>query len=83
MDKQLAHNFSTQPASAGHDDAAAVSFDGGTKDGDGAGDHDQPFHGFRAYHFHTRQMLRLLDLRSALLDARMGIGRFGQDVDPA
>ena len=32
----------------------------GSKDAAGAGDHDQPFAGFRAYQFSTHQLVRLL-----------------------
>jgi hypothetical protein len=52
----------------------------GTLDGCGAADHDQPFVGFRSYHFTTRQLARLLHLRSELLDARLGHGRWTQDL---
>ena len=54
--------------------------DPGSLDGHGAADHDQPFVGFRAYHFNTRQLARLLHLRSELLDARLGHGRWAQDL---
>jgi hypothetical protein len=52
----------------------------GSRDGQGAGDHDQPFSGYRPYHFSTRQMLRLLHLRSEVLDARLGYGRLTADL---
>jgi hypothetical protein len=52
----------------------------GTRDGAGAGDHDQPFVGSRVYHFSTRQRARLLQLRSEVLDARLGYGRWTQDI---
>jgi hypothetical protein len=52
----------------------------GSLDGAGAGDHDQPFGGFRSYHFSTRQLARLLNLRSELLDARLGYGRWAADL---
>ena len=52
----------------------------GSHDGTGAGDHDQPFGGFRPYHFSTRQLARLLQLRSELLDARLGLGRWAEDL---
>jgi hypothetical protein len=48
-----------------------------------AGDHDQPFAGFRPYQFSTRQLARLLQLRSELLDARLGLGRWVQDLGAA
>ena len=50
----------------------------GTHDGAGAGDHDQPFAGFRSYQFSTRQFVRLLQLRGELLEARLGNGRSAQ-----
>ena len=53
--------------------------DRGTLDGHGAADHDQPFVGFRTCHFTTRQLARLLHLRSELLDARLGYGRWAHD----
>ena len=52
----------------------------GSLDGTGAGDHDEPFVGFRSYHFSTRQFARLLALRSELLDARLGRGRWAADL---
>jgi hypothetical protein len=52
-------------------------------DGRGAGDRDQPFAGFRPYQFSTRQLARLLQLRSELLDARLGLGRWVQDLGVA
>jgi hypothetical protein len=52
----------------------------GTKDGTGAGDHDQPFDGFRPQVFNTRQLARLLLLRSEVLDARLGCGRWAADL---
>ena len=52
----------------------------GTHDGTGAGDHDQPFAGFRPYHFNTSQLARLLHLRSEALDARLGFGRWARDL---
>jgi hypothetical protein len=51
--------------------------------GRGAGDHDQPFAGFRPYQFSTRQLARLLQLRSELLDARLGLGRWAQELGVA
>jgi hypothetical protein len=53
----------------------------GTHDGDGAGDHDQPFSGYRPYHFPTAQLVRLLLLRSEILDSRMGLGRYSPDLE--
>jgi hypothetical protein len=32
------------------------------------------------YHFSTRQRARLLQLRSEVLDARLGYGRWTQDI---
>jgi hypothetical protein len=52
----------------------------GTKDGSGAGDCDAPFFGFRQYQFSARQTARLLLLRAAVLDARIGVGRYVGDV---
>ena len=52
----------------------------GSKDGEGAGDHDSPFAGFLASHFSTRQMVRLLLLRSDVLDARLGQGPLVDDL---
>lgn len=54
--------------------------DPSTLDADAATDDDQPFVGFRAYHFNTRQLARLLHLRSELLDARLGHGRWTEDL---
>ena len=48
--------------------------------GDGDTDHDQPFAGFRSYQFHTLQLIRLLHLRSELLEARLGNGRWATDL---
>jgi hypothetical protein len=45
-----------------------------THDGQGAGDHDCPFMGFRRSPFTTRQPMRLVPLRSDALDARLGHG---------
>jgi hypothetical protein len=52
----------------------------GTRDGTGAGDHDQPFEGFRRQLLNTRQLARLLLLRSEVLEARLGFGRWAVDV---
>ena len=52
----------------------------GSLDGTGAGDHDQPFAGFRAYQFSTRQLARLLQVRSECLEARLGRGRWAGDL---
>ena len=52
----------------------------GSLDGIGAGDHDEPFGGFRAYQFSTRQLARLLQLRGEVLDARLGHGRWALDL---
>ncbi|HLZ22645.1 MAG TPA: hypothetical protein VKQ30_11040 [Ktedonobacterales bacterium] len=43
----------------------------GSKDSAGARDHDQPFAGFRAYQFSTRQLARLLMLRGQVLEAKL------------
>lgn len=55
----------------------------GSHDGSDAGDHDQPFAGCRAYHFSTRERARLLQLRSEVLEARLGHGRWAQDLAAA
>jgi hypothetical protein len=55
----------------------------GSLDGAGAGDHDEFFSGFHAYQFSTRQLARLLQLRSELLDARLGQGRWAMDLLPS
>jgi hypothetical protein len=83
MDEQSStQTFHRQP---GPDGVAGPGV--GTKDGTGSGDHDQPFHGFRAYYFTSRQMIRLLILRSDALDARLGVGPYseepGSDADVA
>ena len=52
----------------------------GSLDGAGAGDHDQPFLGFRSYQFGTRQLARLLQLRGEALEARLGHGRWALDL---
>jgi hypothetical protein len=52
----------------------------GSLDRAGAGDHDEPFGGFRSYQFSTRQLARLLRLRGDLLEARLGHGRWAQDL---
>jgi hypothetical protein len=52
----------------------------GSHDGVGAGDHDQPFTGFRSYQFGTRQFARLLKLRGECLEARLGNGRWAHDL---
>ena len=59
----------------------SVTSDG--PDGRGAGDHDEPFAGFRAYQFSTRQLMHLLLRRSDALDARLGLGRWAQDLGAA
>ena len=51
--------------------------------GHGPGDHDQPFAGFRPYQFSTRQLARLLLRRSEVLEARLGLGRWAQDLGAA
>jgi len=52
----------------------------GSKDGEGAADHDVPFGGFRPSQFTLRQMSRLLILRGRVLDAKMGWGPFIDDL---
>jgi hypothetical protein len=52
----------------------------GSLDGQGAADHDQPFDGFHAYRFSTRQVLGFLQLRSDALEARLGSGRWAEDL---
>ena len=59
------------------------SFGAGSLDGDGAGDHDMPFAGYRAYVFNTRQLARLLRVRGEILEARLGYGRWAADVSSA
>ena len=68
----------TQPALP-----APLSVTPHSPDGRGAGDHDQPFAGFRAYQFSTRQLARLLLRRGEVLDARLGVGRWAQDLGAA
>ena len=46
----------------------------------GAGDHSQPFDGFRPQLFKTGQLARLLLLRSEVLAARLGCGRRAADL---
>jgi hypothetical protein len=57
--------------------------DRGSKDGQGAGDHDVPFRGFRPTDFTLREMSRLLILRGQVLDAKMGGGPYVADLLPA
>jgi len=52
----------------------------GSHDGTSAGDHDAAYAGFRAYQFGTRQLARLLQLRGELLEARLGHGRWAEDL---
>jgi hypothetical protein len=54
----------------------------GSLDGSGAGDHDQPYGGFHAYQFSTRELARLLQLRGEVLEARLGRGRYVRDLTP-
>lgn len=56
---------------------------GGTKDGDGAADHDTPYFGNRRYLFSVNQQVRLLLLRGAILDSRLSQGRYTDDLDSA
>jgi hypothetical protein len=55
----------------------------GSLDGESAGDHDQPFVGYRAYQFSTRQIARMLQVRSDVLEARLGYGRWVSDLAAA
>ena len=59
---------------------ASTASTSGSHDGTSAGDHDQPYAGFRSYAFSTRQLARLLQLRSDLLEARLGHGRWAEDL---
>jgi hypothetical protein len=59
-----------------------AGFGAGSLDGDGAGDHDKPFTGYRAYVFNTRQLARLLQVRGEVLEARLGRGRWASDFLP-
>ena len=52
---------------------------GGTHDGTGSGDHDVPFPGYSPFHFNTWQMLRLLLLRSEVLEGKLGRGPFANE----
>jgi hypothetical protein len=52
----------------------------GSKDGEGAGDHDLPYEGFHPAAFNTRQLARLLILRGEVLEAKLGRGRFAFDI---
>ena len=54
----------------------------GSHDGQGAADHDQPFFGFHAYQFRTRELARLLLLRSEVLEAKLGQGQWAEDLTP-
>ena len=60
--------------------AIISGFEGGSLDGDGAGDHDEPFAGYREYVFNTRQLARLLRVRGEVLEGRLGHGRWASDV---
>ena len=62
--------------------STSVRIDGGkgSLDGHSAGDHDQPFAGYRAYQFSTRQIARMLQVRSDVLEARLGYGRWASDL---
>jgi hypothetical protein len=61
----------------------------GSRDGHGAGDHDQPYHFGRTpravapYPFNTRQFARLLVLRSRVQAGLLGNGDFSAGVAPA
>jgi hypothetical protein len=63
--------------------SASASTSRGSRDGQGAGDHGCPFTGFRRSSFTTRQLMRLLLLRSDALNARLGYGRWVVDVGGA
>jgi hypothetical protein len=52
-------------------------------DGRGAGDHDQPFAGFRSCQFSVRQLAQLLLPRGDALDPRLGLGRWAHDLAAA
>ncbi len=56
-----------------------VSQTGGSHDGSGSADHDVPFAGYSPNHFNTWQMLRLLLLRSEVLEGKLGRGRFARE----
>jgi hypothetical protein len=43
-------------------------------------DRNEHLRDFRVYQFSTRQLARLLQLRSDALDARLGIGRWTADI---
>jgi len=73
----------TGPAEASAPPIGSTAPAGGTRDGSGAADHDQPYAGYRAYQFTTQQRLRLLVLRGEVLDSRMGQGRHGDDLHAA
>lgn len=66
--------------SQARDQATSDSSGDGTRDGIGAGDHDEPFVGWRSYHFSTQQMARLLILRGEVQDSRLSLGRFAADL---
>jgi hypothetical protein len=66
-DKEPLQPFHATPA-PGHISPAAFV---GSKDGAGAGDHDQHFTNFRAYQFSTHQLARLLLLRGKFLEAKL------------
>jgi hypothetical protein len=65
-----------------NDQPASIASDCGlgSLDGEGAGDHDQLFVGYRAYLFSTRQLARLLQVRGEVLEARLGHGRWASDL---
>ena len=66
--------MSDQPASIASD------LGHGSLDGIGAGDHDEPFVGYRVYLFTTRQRARLLQVRGEVLEGRLGYGRWTSDL---
>jgi hypothetical protein len=69
-------NFSSANAAPG----GTSTQQSGSHDGSGAGDHDEPFCGFRSCHFSTRQLARLLLVRGEVLEAKLGRGRYAGDI---
>lgn len=54
---------------------------GGTKDGQGAGDNDRPYPGFSRYQFTYQEYARLLLLRGRIQDARLSAA-IGEEERP-
>ncbi|HEY8477415.1 MAG TPA: hypothetical protein VIN09_11175, partial [Chloroflexota bacterium] len=54
----------------------------GSLDGQGAADHDEPYHGFNRQAFTLWEYARLLVLRGQVQDARAWGGRFHDDLPP-